>query len=283
MKLLMSKVVHNWDESVLEPALRSLSLSLTTAAEAGELDSAILWLSYNGHQPLDEQRATELLDATFDWPVRLLAQQPNLGYGRTNNLALDQMFEEFGSSAQNIAILVINPDVVLEDSTITAAAQHLRKEPDCGLVCPLISDWQGRSDAIGHKRYPSFAVLTARLLYLLFKLPPVHSLNERYEYRDMPSEAPIDDIELCSGCFMLGPLRYWQELGGFDGRFFMYFEDFDLAVRGRKRGWRNHYVPAVKIRHAGGGVGTKNWRHRWWFIRSALRFFNRHGWRMWRV
>lgn len=283
MKLLISEVVYNWDVPVLEKALRSLSVSLTEAAKTDELDSAELWLSYNGEQPIEEREAQKLLDTAFDWPVRLLLNQPNLGYGGTNNLALQQMFAEFASDAKDTTILVVNPDVVLETNSIIESIRHLQKEPACGLVCPLILDWQGHSDAMGHKRYPSLAVLTARLLYLLFRLPPVHSLNERYEYRDIPPETPLYDIELCSGCFMMGRFRYWQQLGGFDSSFFMYFEDFDLAVRGRTKGWQNHYVPTVKIRHAGGGVGTKDWRHRLWFIRSAFRFFNRHGWRLWRV
>ena len=283
MKLVISEVVYSWDEAVLRTALSSLSVSLSEAADVGELDTAELWLSYNGKQPLNERNANQLLVSVFDWPVRLLLNQPNLGYGGTNNLALQQMFTEFGQNAGKICILVINPDVVLEANTITESLGHLRNQPACGLVCPVILDWQGRPDAMGHKRYPSLAVLAARLLYMLFKLPPVHSLNERYEYRDMLPNTPLKNIELCSGCFMLGCFEYWQQLGGFDGRFFMYFEDFDLSVRGRKRGWQNHYVPTAKIRHAGGGVGHKNWRHRLWFIRSAFRFFNRHGWQFWRV
>lgn len=283
MKLLISEVVYTWDEPVLRTALRSLSDSLSQAAQTGELESAELWLSYNGKQPLDENKAAQLVNVEFDWPVRLLWNQPNLGYGGTNNLALNQMFEEFSHQPGPTSILVINPDVVLESDAIAESIRHLKSRPKCGLVCPMILDWQGRKDALGHKRYPSLAVLAARLLYLLFRLPPVQSLNERYEYRDVPAETPQDDIELCSGCYMVGRFDYWQQLGGFDGRFFMYFEDFDLAVRGRKMGWQNHYVPTVKIRHAGGGVGTKDWRHRLWFIRSAFRFFNRHGWRLWRV
>ncbi|MFL1406144.1 hypothetical protein ACJO2E_12445 [Marinobacter sp. M1N3S26] len=283
MHLLISEVIHDWDVETLRPTLSSLSRSLDEASRAGVLTSATLWLSYNGPAPINEGAATQLLESVFNWPVNLRMSQPNLGYGGTNNLALAEMFEVSSAEAAQTAILVMNPDVLLEENTVTEALSHINADKRCGLVCPQILDWSGRATTLGHKRYPSLAVLAARLLYLLFRLPPVRSLNARYEYQDVPLDQPMDDVELCSGCFMLGPFRYWQQLEGFDTRYFMYFEDFDLAMRGRELGWKNRYIPSVRIRHAGGGGGQKHWRHQLWLIRSAFRFFNRHGWRFWRV
>lgn len=284
MNLLISQVVYQWDATTLEPALRSLSESLDVAARAGELDSATLWLSYNGPEPLDGPAANRLLQSAFKWPAHLLPRQPNLGYGGTNNLVLRQQMSEVAlNEVGQHVVLVINPDVKPEPEAITNALRRLKEDPECGLVCPRILDWTGTTEAPGHKRYPSLAVLAARLFSPLLKLPVFRALNERYEYRDWPVERPSDDVVLVSGCFMMAGERYWQDLNGFDDGFFMYFEDFDLAARGREKGWRHRYDPAVRIRHAGGGAGQKGWRHRLWFIRSALRFFARHGWRWWRV
>lgn len=282
MKLLISLVVHNWDTAELGKVLGSLSSSLTLADNTGQLESAALWLSYNGEASINERDASVLLNRVFQWPVQMLLNQPNRGYGGTNNLALQQIFSDYGTSAERAAILVMNPDVVLEANAIIESIKHLNAEPRCGLVCPRIFDEQGEEGAIGHKRYPSLAVLAARMCRRLLKLSLVDAINKRYEYRDLNPEI-MTDIELCSGCFMLGRLEFWRQLKGFDQHFFMYFEDFDVAMRGGKKQWQNHYVPSVRILHAGGGAGAKNWRHRVWFIRSALRFFSRHGWRLWRV
>jgi GT2 family glycosyltransferase len=71
----------------------------------------------------------------------------------------------------------------------------------------------------------------------------------------------------------------FRRLGGFDPRFFMYFEDYDLSLRvGREA--KVAYVPAAHIVHHGGEASRKGARHVAWFLRSAARFFSIHGWRI---
>jgi GT2 family glycosyltransferase len=66
--------------------------------------------------------------------------------------------------------------------------------------------------------------------------------------------------------------------GGFDPRFFLYFEDFDWSVR-LNRVVRTAYVPSVQVIHHGGGAARKGLRHIGYFLRSGARFFNKHGWK----
>jgi GT2 family glycosyltransferase len=51
------------------------------------------------------------------------------------------------------------------------------------------------------------------------------------------------------GCAVLLRRRYLEEVGLFDPRFFLYYEDFDLSWRGRAQGWRYVYVPQSVVRH----------------------------------
>jgi GT2 family glycosyltransferase len=44
---------------------------------------------------------------------------------------------------------------------------------------------------------------------------------------------------------------FLADVGGFDARFFLYYEDVDLALRGAERGWRYRCVPGVQVRHVG--------------------------------
>ncbi|MBI3256220.1 MAG: glycosyltransferase family 2 protein [Actinobacteria bacterium] len=62
-------------------------------------------------------------------------------------------------------------------------------------------------------------------------------------YRD-----PEDVFAWCGAAVLL-PRRYLQEVGVFDERFFLYYEDLELSWRGRKQGWRYRYVPASTVRH----------------------------------
>jgi GT2 family glycosyltransferase len=61
-------------------------------------------------------------------------------------------------------------------------------------------------------------------------------------------DEPADVFAWC-GAGVLFPARYLREVGLFDERFFMYYEDTDLAWRGRAQGWRYRYVPESEVRH----------------------------------
>ena len=101
---------------------------------------------------------------------------------------------------------------------------------------------------------------------------------EHYEMRDVIGDRFVPGVPLARGCFMLGPTALLTRVGGFDPRYFMYFEDYDLSLRiGRES--QVAYVPRARIVHHGGDASRKGVRHVAWFVRSAWRFFARHGWR----
>ena len=84
-----------------------------------------------------------------------------------------------------------------------------------------------------------------------------------------------------SGCFMFMRISSLQEVGRdgefFDGRFFMYFEDFDLIRRLHKVG-RTVYFPDVKIVHDHAAESYKSRKMLLTHIKSAFRYFNKWGW-----
>ena len=277
--LVVSVVVHEWCESELARALVALEASLGLAHEDGRLASATVCVLYNGDEAMDEAQARAQLSQWLSWPLALAAMPDNRGYGAGNNAVL----QDAQRRARTDAVLVMNPDAVLEPGAISAMLWRMANDPACGLVAPRVLCKDGAHDRCGCKRYPSVMVLLARLFPVLQRLGRVRALNARYEYRDMRPDWPQRDVELCSGCCLLASMALWRELKGFDARYFLYFEDFDLSLRARYRGRVNLYEPAARVRHAGGSVACKDWRHRWWFIRSAWRFFTAHGWRPWRV
>lgn len=61
-------------------------------------------------------------------------------------------------------------------------------------------------------------------------------------------DEPVD-VFAWSGAAVVLSQRYLDDVGLFDERFFLYYEDFDLAWRGRARGWRYRYVPQSTVRH----------------------------------
>jgi GT2 family glycosyltransferase len=99
--------------------------------------------------------------------------------------------------------------------------------------------------------------------------------------RDVVDADPPQDalgVPVMSGAFVLARRDAVDRTGGFDPRFFLYFEDFDWSVRLNEVA-RNAFVPSVSIVHHGGGAARKGWRHVAWFIGSGFRFYTKHGWR----
>ncbi len=86
------------------------------------------------------------------------------------------------------------------------------------------------------------------------------------------------DLPVMSGCCMLARRKAIDATGGFDPKFFLYFEDFDWSVRLNKFA-HTAYLPSFRVVHHGGGAARKGWKHIAWFVKSAFRFYNKHGWR----
>ena len=102
---------------------------------------------------------------------------------------------------------------------------------------------------------------------------------DRYEMRDVLGAEPFAPVPLASGCFMVVRTALFRRLEGFDPRFFMYFEDYDLSLRiGREA--EVAFIPAARVVHHGGDASRKGSRHVSWFVRSAWRFFATHGWKI---
>jgi GT2 family glycosyltransferase len=75
-------------------------------------------------------------------------------------------------------------------------------------------------------------------------------MNRGYHQPDGPRFALPCDVPAWCGAAVLLRSAYLQEVGLLDPRWFLYYEDTDLAWRGLLRGWRYRYVPAARVTHA---------------------------------
>lgn len=195
----------------------------------------------------------------------------NVGFGRGHNLAI--------ADAQSRWHLILNPDVELAAEALAAAIDFLDKHPECGLLAPWVVNVKNEPEYLC-KRYPALIDLLIRGFAPFWLRRCFTARLASYELRDRPAEDVLWDPPIISGCFMLFRTDVLQSLGGFDPRYFLYFEDFDLSLRAA-RVTRIARVPTVRIVHHGGHAARKGWRHIRLFARSALTFFNTHGWKMW--
>ena len=269
--LSASIVTYLPEPRLFERALASLATAIGEARKAGELGEARVLVIDNGPAASHARVA----NAAASWPasvgaIEIVAGHGNVGYGRANNLALARVASDFH--------LIMNPDVELEPAALAEALAALDAHPEVGMVAPAVYGDDGGLQFLC-KRYPSLWVLFLRGFAPAALRRRYSRALDHYEMRDViGGESFVGSVPLASGCFMLARTQLLARVGGFDPRFFMYFEDYDLSLRlGRES--QVAYVPSARIVHHGGEASRKGVRHIAWFVGSAWRFFARHGWR----
>lgn len=256
--------------------LKRTILSLITAAELAIaralIDRVELWLINNG-PTLEQGSLLKALLKGLDGSsssiiLRLAGDGSNVGFGVGHNLVL---------SSDCDFHLVLNPDVELDRNALIEAIEFMHEHVECGLLSPSVKNGVGEREFVC-KRYPAVFDLALRgfapAWLQQFFLVRLHGYEMRAEVRDEIVWGP----PIVSGCFMLIRNTLLQTIKGFDPRFFLYFEDFDLSLRAAKTS-QIAYVPSVKIVHHGGNAAKKGWRHIYLFVRSGIQFFNKHGWK----
>jgi GT2 family glycosyltransferase len=268
--LTVAIVTFRPDAGLLERAIASLADSAARAREAGAISSVRLFLVDNG----PPESAPAVRGAATAWPAALGAAEivtghGNVGYGRANNLLLGRLDSTYH--------LVMNPDVEVDREAIPRAIAALEAHPDVGLIAPAAYGDGGERQYLC-KRLPSVWVLFLRGFAPVFLRRPWKGALEHYEMRDVIGEQFLKGVPLASGCFMLLRTPVFEKVGGFDPRYFLYFEDYDLSLRlAREAGIA--YAPDVRIVHHGGEASRKGLAHVLRFLASAARFFSQHGWR----
>ncbi len=171
-----------------------------------------------------------------------LALPANPGYGGAMNAGVRLL-------PPSVDWLVLaNPDIVLGPGSLGAIVAHGRTSDDIGAVGPRIRNEDGST-------YPSArAVPSLRTGIGHAMLGPVWPGNPwtRAYRNDSDESTVVRDAGWLSGACVAVRRSVFEEIGGFDEGYFMYFEDVDLGMRIGRAGYRNVYFPDAWVVHAGG-------------------------------
>lgn len=270
--LSVSIVVYHTDAAV-SATVESLLASVLYARSQQVLSRAVLHLVHNGDTStafaaLARQVAQRCGQEGVEF--RLFEGQGNVGYGRGHNLSIRSVETDYH--------LVLNPDVVLAEESLVQGLQYLQSAPAVVALSPSVCDGDGHKQH-ACKRFPTVLDFVLRG----FAPQGIRKLFDRrlarYEMRDLSEHQASTGIPIISGCFMLFRTPALQSVNGFDERYFLYFEDFDLSLRVQAQG-ELAYLPHMQITHLGGYSARKGLRHIAMFARSGCRFYNTHGWRL---
>ena len=196
--------------------------------------------------------------------VRVVRSPGNVGYSRGAN---------FGIAATDAPIVaVLNADLTIAAGTAAAMVERLERDPALAAVGPRVRNTDG-SDYASARRHPSLPVAAGHGVFGLWW--PTNPFTRRYRQLDA-DPGTSRDVDWVSGCAMWLRRDALDDVGGWDERYFMYMEDFDLCWRLRRAGYRIAYESAGEIEHVQ-GASTRKVPYRMLIAhhRSAWRFARR--------
>jgi N-acetylglucosaminyl-diphospho-decaprenol L-rhamnosyltransferase len=199
--------------------------------------------------------------------VRLIRNPENLGFARASNRGI-------ASTSGDLAVLA-NPDSLVEKRFFEKAAAFFEENPSVGIAGPRVLDEDGKLQLSARREISLVSGLLGRTS-LLTRLFPKSSLVKSQFPAVTSLEAPTN-VDWVSGACMILRRRAVEQVGAFDERFFMYFEDADLCRRAREAGWSVFYLPHVEVVHKAGGSSRSKPRAIWLLHKSAFLYHRKHG------
>jgi N-acetylglucosaminyl-diphospho-decaprenol L-rhamnosyltransferase len=202
-----------------------------------------------------------------EWlPVRVVRNGENRGFAAACNQAAALIDAD--------VILFLNPDAVLQASSVPAAACWLADPAHAfaGVVGIQLVDEHERVTR-SCARFPTPTTMINKTLGLS-RLAPRLFASYLMEDWDHAESREVDHV---IGAFYCVRSAMFRTLGGFDESFFVYFEDLDFSRRARAAGWRTFYLSTARAYHKGGGSSEQIKSTRLFYsLRSRLLYARKH-------
>jgi GT2 family glycosyltransferase len=190
----------------------------------------------------------------------LIRNAVNVGFGRAVNQAV--------VLSKAPLLLFLNPDCQLSPGAMTTLRSVLDAEPSCAVVGPRILDPDGSVQGSARGDPDMLTGLFGRTGALRVLMPGLSVARRNVVVEQaVRSGSPSLVVDWLSGACMLVRRDAFLAAGGFDERFFLYWEDADLCRRLRGRGYHVRYVPAATAVHQV-GRSSQTARH------SSIRAFH---------
>lgn len=174
----------------------------------------------------------EILKSRKD--IRLIQSETNSGFAKGSNRGAKDAKGEY--------LLFLNPDTDILDNSISILLSFIKSHKKVGLVGPRLNEPSGKTQ-------PS-----VRNLPTLWGAFSQYYLGVKNKYDDyVPEGADPVEVESLFGAAMMLKKTVFEKIGGFNEKYFMYFEDLELCKAIRNLGLKIYYLPQAKFGHVVGG------------------------------
>ena len=256
--LNLSIVIVNWNSGTqLRECLASLDASAAQLPACCALQQVVV--VDNGSLDGSDQRLVVQCGQ-----LHLIRNAVNRGFAVACN--------QGAAGLESELILFLNPDTRLFDDSL-AAPVNLLQRPDharSGIVGIAMVDDSGHV-VPSCARYPRAWHFASHALGLDRLWPRAGHYMLEWDH------AQTRQVDQVIGAFFMIRRDLFEALAGFDERFFVYFEEVDLALRARQAGWASVHLAEASAYHKGGGTSSSVKDVRLFYsLRSRLQYGNKH-------
>jgi N-acetylglucosaminyl-diphospho-decaprenol L-rhamnosyltransferase len=230
-------------------AQRSAQLGRVIVVDNASLDNSL-------------ERAAEWLDRPAS---RLLRNAENRGFGTACNQAARE-----GSAP---LIVFLNPDARVLDGAIDRVVAFLGSPGGrtVGICGGRVLDGSGRPTIAGGP-FPSLRLLFGQVTGLHRLFPTV------FPARHVTALEESGTVDHVIGAFLVVRRDLFDQLGGFDERYFMYYEEVDLCLRARRLGWLTYHLADAEVLHVGNVSSDQVRPARLFYSLRSRRLYARQHW-----
>ena len=229
-------IIVNWNSGkLLYDCLESI---LCTSRKGIALENVVVVDNGSSDDSLDGLEALDL-------PLTIIKKRHNMGFAKACNLGAKISKSEF--------ILFLNPDTTLYEHSLDQPVRYFKSHINdkIGILGVKLLDEQGHV-ARSCSYFPSLRRIISQITGLdrFLLSTPRHFMTD-WDHSD---NRMVDQV---MGAYYLVHRPLFDQLGGFDEQFFVYFEDVDFAYRAKKAGYHSFYYSEAMISHKGGGTSEQ--------------------------
>lgn len=193
--------------------------------------------------------------------VKLIPSAENIGFGAANNLG--------AKSAKGKYLVLLNSDAFLKGNALKIAYDLMEQLPEAGLGGAKLLGRDGSLQPSSRK----FPNLWNYFLMISGNLDELNIPGTDHQTDWVP------------GAFCIIPRKVFEQVNGFDERFFLYYEEVDLCIRIKQAGYQVWYFPEVEVIHLGGEsaktvsnleLNGKGMQLTLWEMRSAFLYWHKN-------